>query len=103
MRKEFGFNDLLLILEKERTAIIEANFSAIKSFNAEKSRLLDTMSPDDMSEAELGVLKLNLQRNQELLMSVQRGLADAKGFIKNIRASAKLRTYGATGFIRVID
>ena len=89
------------LLDQERSLILSGKIEALARVAAEKDRLLELLATTNCAATELTALRRKVDRNQELLSAVARGIRTASRRLEAMRAQqngrARFSTYDQGG------
>lgn len=86
------------LLEKERAAILKAEFATLAQVSASKISLMKSVAKSTATERELETLKSLTERNSKLLAASAQGLRSARKRLSMLRApKPAFQTYGPSG------
>lgn len=93
-------NQLLQLLEQERVAIINADFTKIDALAEQKTALFERTVLRVKSKESLAEIQRSLRRNEALLLAAIEGVSAARVRLNAIReVRENLRVYDKTGHI----
>lgn len=85
------------ILKRERSALLIADFGALDQISREKERLLHRLAALSGPEKQIGRVRALCKENQELILAVQHGLADARHSLLTLVVASRTRIYQTGG------
>jgi hypothetical protein len=89
---------LAVLLEKERAAILKAEFSTLAQVSASKMSLMKSVAKSSATANELEALKALTERNRKLLVASAQGFKSARKHLSMLRAPRPtFQTYGPSG------
>ncbi len=88
---------LVTLLQDERTALLQADFTALEAIAMAKDTCLSRLQEYDLAPPTLAHLRQLGARNQSLLDAALQGLESAKRTLSALSAARVTRTYGPDG------
>ncbi|MEM5476677.1 hypothetical protein [Pacificibacter sp. AS14] len=86
------------LLEKERVAILKAEFATLAQISASKMSLMKSVAKSSATASELEALKSLTERNRKLLAASAQGFKSARKRLSMLRAPrTTFQTYGPSG------
>lgn len=86
------------LLERERSAVLKADFEALRDIGVEKSRLIAAVEKQVADPEKLLMLRQKLQHNQHLLEAAGKGIRAAADLLDaHSRHRDPLQTYDQSG------
>ena len=94
-----GRDEMLEILEKERTSILSASYYLLPELELKKSQLAPQLG--SLTRAQARSISTRIDRNQVLLLQAIDGITSAKKRLEELAmAHTKLSVYSANGKIK---
>lgn len=92
------------LLEKERIAVLKAEFATLAQISGPKMSLMKLVAKSSATASELETLKLLTERNRKLLTTSAQGFKSARKRLSMLRAPRPtFQTYGPSGSMSNIE